>query len=696
MFRYLLLLSAALTVLTGCNQTGENDPATPTTPAPGVLEATDDAYAVTQATFAIGAEGGVLANDTVNDMVADTFDLSLSTQPTQGTVTLNQDGSFTYRRSDAQTDTAGDSFGYTLRAAGDTDTATVTLTFEEPDEPAPPGDPAAPEARCAAAVQVGQTFACQLEVGDTLEGAPVGMVIHRNSGLIRWTPTAHQAKSYTITVNGASEFTLTVTPGSEDPAGLYVAPSGDDEDAGNAEAPFATLQHAVDVVKPGQTIHLRGGDYYHPEYGEPFDGTREVNVVAKIQTAGTQMKPITLRAHGDEFVRIVTDEGGILFDDDANWWRVQGLELEGSAQSLTYEDAMDDWWADDNSRTSGNGVRYRRVKHLTLRDNVIHDFPGGGVASNRSEYVTVENNIVYNNGWWSTAGTHGVANSKLGNGDESNPEDTKVTLRGNLVFANRSIIISHVFSKAKVALTIDEGNGMHAQNNFGTFFGKALVENNLMLYNGKAGFGINTMDSITVRNNAFYRNAKEVASAAEITIQPGDLELKDNEFVNNLFAPREGRPTIRELGKEKAFAGVGDNVTSSRANDQAELPKSVTEIAQVFRDPTQLDFRPAVGVPADMGVPEAELARMFARARAYGVSVEEPDTAVTEPYLKEMRQCIFDTWPAEYALVENAQGEEVPLVLEDLGVKDEDGESPHYTYEQRCHYPGPPTDTPCP
>ena len=56
MFRYLLLLSAALTVLTGCNRTGENDAATPTTPVPGVLEATDDAYTVTQTTFAIEAQ----------------------------------------------------------------------------------------------------------------------------------------------------------------------------------------------------------------------------------------------------------------------------------------------------------------------------------------------------------------------------------------------------------------------------------------------------------------------------------------------------------------------------------------------------------------------------------------------------------------------------------------------------------------
>ena len=271
-------------------------------------------------------------------------------------------------------------------------------------------------------------------------------------------------------------------------------------------------------------------------------------------------------------------------------------------------------------------------------------------------------------------------------------------MSGNLIFANRSIIMSHVFSKAKVALEIDEGNGLHAQNNAvdaegkPLFSGKALIENNLLLFNGKAGFGINTMDNITVRNNAFYQNAQEVASAAEITIQPGDLDLKSNVIEDNLFVPRTGRATIKELGGAKAFVGVGDNVTASRDGSQKEMPESVVEASKVFRDPAQLDFRPATGIETSMGVPEAELNRMLARAEAYGVTIKEEDTVVDEAYLKKMRQEIFEAWPASYATVENANGETVALELEDKGVKDDDGKSPHYTYEQRCHYPDPPED----
>jgi pectate disaccharide-lyase len=44
-------------------------------------------------------------------------------------------------------------------------------------------------------------------------------------------------------------------------ADFYVAPSGSDTFAGTLAKPFATLSKAVSVVKPGQTIALRGGTY---------------------------------------------------------------------------------------------------------------------------------------------------------------------------------------------------------------------------------------------------------------------------------------------------------------------------------------------------------------------------------------------------------------------------------------------------
>src|SRR5450759_3696841 len=41
----------------------------------------------------------------------------------------------------------------------------------------------------------------------------------------------------------------------------YVSSSGSDASAGTVTAPFATLQKAVNLANPGDTIYMRGGTY---------------------------------------------------------------------------------------------------------------------------------------------------------------------------------------------------------------------------------------------------------------------------------------------------------------------------------------------------------------------------------------------------------------------------------------------------
>src|SRR5712691_1573468 len=44
-------------------------------------------------------------------------------------------------------------------------------------------------------------------------------------------------------------------------ATYYVSTSGSDASAGTLAAPFATLQKAVNLANPGDTIYMRGGTY---------------------------------------------------------------------------------------------------------------------------------------------------------------------------------------------------------------------------------------------------------------------------------------------------------------------------------------------------------------------------------------------------------------------------------------------------
>ncbi len=87
-------------------------------------DAVDDSYSTDEDTTLVIATPGVLANDTYGN---GTNTISLTTDVTHGTLTLNSDGSFTYVPDEHYNGT--DTFRYTVEDEdGDKDTATVTIT----------------------------------------------------------------------------------------------------------------------------------------------------------------------------------------------------------------------------------------------------------------------------------------------------------------------------------------------------------------------------------------------------------------------------------------------------------------------------------------------------------------------------------------------------------------------------------------
>ncbi len=232
-------------------------------------------------------------------------------------------------------------------------------------------------------------------------------------------------------------------------------------------------------------------------------------------------------------------------------------------------------------------------------------------------------------------------------------------------------MISHVFAKGRVALSIDEGNGLHAQNNSKTYFGKARVENNLLMFNGKGGFGINTMDDIVVKNNSFYQNAR-VVDTGELVLQSSTAASVSN----NIFSPHTDRLTAKD--SSDSFANFANNVTTGTVNDP--IIPGATVVNTAFQDAAQLNFLPAVGIDSALGVPPTDLQRMFGKVTEYGIAVESPSQIVDSAYLSDMKQTIFNAWPSSMSAI----------ILEDKAT----GFS--YTYNQRCYFPGQPDSAPCP
>ena len=107
---------------------------------------------------------------------------------------------------------------------------------------------------------------------------------------------------------------------------FFVAPGGDDLNAGTEEEPFATLDHAVSQVQRGDVIVMRGGVYEHDD-------------IIRIQTpSGFTDDYIVLTAYPGE-VPILDfsnqpkerDYHGIRLN--ANWWHVIGITVRNASHN---------------------------------------------------------------------------------------------------------------------------------------------------------------------------------------------------------------------------------------------------------------------------------------------------------------------------------------------------------------------------
>ncbi|QLQ36538.2 sigma-70 family RNA polymerase sigma factor [Micromonospora robiginosa] len=126
-------------------------------------------------------------------------------------------------------------------------------------------------------------------------------------------------------------------------ADIFVAPDGDDAADGSRERPFATVNRAVEVVRPGQTIALRGG-------------VHRLSRPVEIDTDGAPDRRIVLSGYRGE--RAVVDasavgDGKQAVTQRTAFWTVQDLEVRGSRSHA--------WTC--------NACRFTTFRRLSVHDN---------------------------------------------------------------------------------------------------------------------------------------------------------------------------------------------------------------------------------------------------------------------------------------------------------------------------------------
>lgn len=355
----------------------------------------------------------------------------------------------------------------------------------------------------------------------------------------------------------------------ESPGTYYVSPDGDDSWEGTEERPFKTLQKAVVILNPGDTVLVKDG-----VYKETFE----------LKRSGKADSWITIRSINRHGAKILPDYGYSAVMLHASYIIFDGFEVKA---------------------IEGHGIESVGNHHTVVKNCYAHHCGAAGIVGFQNDYMVIENNITCFNAFtneWQCSGISicsPVAFDKI--------PGFHFIVRNNISYGN-DVHVPHPEWK------YSDGNGIIIdvfRNN--GYKNGALVENNLAYYNGGRGIHVFMSDNVTVRNNTCYKNIKnrEIASAR------CDMDSYDSSnctFINNIvysggfdntYAVQD-HTSKNNVWKNNLFYNGKINRTNSSAVID-ETTGNIFDRDPLFVDEGQ-DFRLQQGSPAiDAGTAEFDV-----------------------------------------------------------------------------------------
>jgi parallel beta-helix repeat protein len=323
----------------------------------------------------------------------------------------------------------------------------------------------------------------------------------------------------------------------------YVSPAGDDNNNGlTISTSFITIERATYAVAPGDTVFIRNGIYtkIYPE-----------SLIAYLTISGTANNPIAFKNYRDETPILQlnnTNWAGISINGN-DYIIIDGLTIIGNNDNITLAYAQAEKLNTNNPSTSGSGIAINteynnetnKPHHNIVRNCTISKCGGGGIYTYNADYSTIENNTIFECGWYAPYGNSGISLYQSWNSDNFNGIKNYIT--GNTCYRNENYIPFFV------AGTITDGNGIiiddgrNTQNNstLGIYNGITYVANNLVFDNGARGIHCYESDNVIVINNTCYQNCQSsFTREGELTA----FDASNISFINNIVSPSANIPPI--------------------------------------------------------------------------------------------------------------------------------------------------------
>jgi parallel beta-helix repeat protein len=328
------------------------------------------------------------------------------------------------------------------------------------------------------------------------------------------------------------------TPPPPAPTGktFYVAPNGNDASAGSEAQPWATISHAAQTLQLGDTVLVKNGTY----------GGVYVN------RSGAPGKPITFKAFPGDRPRIeikVINSPGFLLEG-ASYINIDGFDLDYTYPITDAEKANGERWEGGITiKFGGQGSQATPVHHVSVTNNRVHGFPGGGIGSGLADYITIEGNTIWETALWSKYDTSAISLYQNANTDFN--AGFHNIIRGNTVFKNENRLPGTGIGSTTITdgncIIIDDGrltqNFSLDNTKFKAYEASTLVENNICSGNGGRGVHVFSSDNVLVRHNTFYKNLQTPDIHGLDFNDGGELSANaasNVRFVNNIVYSETG------------------------------------------------------------------------------------------------------------------------------------------------------------
>jgi len=330
----------------------------------------------------------------------------------------------------------------------------------------------------------------------------------------------------------------------------YVSGTGSDQNSGLTQSTaFLTLQTAANVTQPGDTVFVMNGTYAV----NPALWHQAVLLIAK---AGTSAAPIKYAAYPGQHPIITGANNPKLWDVveiTASYISFSGFEVVGNAQYVTLAQATATASQEEqqylqsraaspavpiaypsDSSTNGNCVDIENSVHVTIEQNVVHDCSASGIDAGKSDYTSIENNVVFNTSWWTVYDTSGI--NLFGTMNSDNYTGYKNYILNNISFGNGNT--QAYYNPAIGGGVPTDGNGIivdvnQSTNNGKPYVGRTLVMGNIVYDNGGSGAHAMLSSHVDMFNNtAFMNNTCPVQGSTCGNISEGQIFANQSSDVN--------------------------------------------------------------------------------------------------------------------------------------------------------------------